>query len=233
MQQQVVQEVAREIEAMGEEAELPDLVNLVMQYAGDDDRLQALVGLVRPALDYNFFQELTLRIGQAPAEEREKLEALRADLTELTALVDQQQQMMVQNAVRLLQAIINSPNPEEILMANLSLVDDTFMAVLTANIQEAERRGDVNSSARLKQVYQIVVQVLQENMQPELRFVNDLLATESDESARQMIAERAKDFGGELLDIMDAVGQMLAEQGETEMIQKLAYLREAAAHELS
>lgn len=233
MQQQVVQEVAREIEAMGEEAELPDLVNLVMQYAGDDDRLQALVGLVRPALDYNFFQELTLRIGQAPAEEREKLEALRADLTELTALVDQQQQMMVQNAVRLLQAIINSPNPEEILMANLSLVDDTFMAVLSANIQEAERRGDVNSSARLKQVYQIVVQVLQENMQPELRFVNDLLATESDESARQMIAERAKDFGGELLDIMDAVGQMLAEQGETEMIQKLAYLREAAAHELS
>ncbi len=233
IQQQVVQDVAREIEALGEEAQLTDLVDLVIQYAGDDDRLQALVGLVRPALDYNFFQELTLRIGQAPAEEREKLEALRTDLNELTALVDQQQQMMVQNAVRLLQAIINSPNPEEILMANLSLVDDTFMAVLSANIQEAERRGDVNSSARLKQIYQIVVQVLQENMQPELRFVNDLLASESDESARQMIAERAKDFGDELLDIMDAVGQMLAEQGETEMIQKLAFLREAAVQELS
>lgn len=231
-QQAVVQAVAADLDALGEQATLSDVLDLVIRYAGQEDRLQALVGLIRPALDYNFFQQLTERIGQAPAAERGDLEALRARLTELTAMIDQQQQLAVQNAVGLLQAIINAPDSQALIRENVSLIDDTFMAVLSANIQESERRGDINTSARLKAVYQQVVSILQENMQPELRFVNQLLSTESDEAARQMLAEHARDYGDELLDVMDAVGQMLAQHGETAMIQKLAFLRQAAVQEL-
>ena len=232
-QEAVVREVVADIEGMGESAQLSDLVGLAIRYQGDDQRLQALVGLVRPALDYAFFQELTAQIGQAPADERQQLEQLRERLTELTALVDQQQQMAVQNAVRLLQAIASEPDPTELIMANMEAIDDTFMAVLNANIQEAERRGDINSSGRLKQIYQQVVSVLQQNMQPELRFVNDLLSTEDDEAARKLLAERAGEFGEELLDVMDAVGQMLAQHGDQQMIEKLSFLRQAAVQELS
>ena len=38
----------------------------------------------------------------------------------------------MQNAANFLQAVINQPNPEEMLRANLPMIDDTFMAVLTA-----------------------------------------------------------------------------------------------------
>ena len=58
----------------------------------DDERLQALVGLARPAFDYSFFQDLSVKIGQAPAEARAGLEALRDKLLELTAIIDQQTQ---------------------------------------------------------------------------------------------------------------------------------------------
>ena len=37
-----------------------------------NEYLQALAGLVRPAFDYQFFQELTSKIEQAPADEQEK-----------------------------------------------------------------------------------------------------------------------------------------------------------------
>ncbi|MBZ0292023.1 MAG: CpXC domain-containing protein [Anaerolineae bacterium] len=231
-QQVVVREVATDLDNLGEDVTLDDLLDLVISYADQDGKLQALVGLVRPALDYNFFQSLTERIGKAPADEREKLEALREHLTQLTALVDQQQQAAVRNAVSLLQAIINEDDPEPLIRDNVELIDDTFMAVLSANIQEAERRGDISASAMLKAVYQQIVSILQENMQPELRFVNELLSSASDETALQMLAEHAHEYGGGLLEVMDAVGQMLAQHGETEMIEKLSFLRQAAVQEL-
>jgi hypothetical protein len=233
MQEEIVQEVAQAIDNLGPQAQRADVLNLVTQYAGDEERLQAFVGLARPALDYAFFQELTLRIGQAPNAERDKLEALRERLVELTAIIDQQSQMVLQNTVKFLQAVVNSPNPDELIHANLDMVDDTFMAVLSANIEEAEKRTDVSASARLKQIYQIAVQALQSNMQPELRFVNELLSTETDEEARKMIAEQVDEYGDEILDVMDAVGQILAQHGDMNMIQKLAFLRQAAVKELA
>ncbi len=232
LHEEIVEEVAADLNALSATAQRGDIIDLAIQYAGDDERLQAMVGLVRPALDYELFQELTQRIGQAPAAERETLEKLRTRLTELTAMIDQQAQLAMQDAVRLLQAIATSPDPAAVISENLQFIDDTFMAVLSANIQEAERRADVNSSARLKQIYQAVMSVLQANMQPELRFVNELLSTATDEEARKLIAEEGVQFGDALLDVIDAVGQVLAQRGEMEMIQKLAFLRQAAAQEL-
>jgi hypothetical protein len=181
--------------------------------------------LIRPAFDYNFFQELTLRIGQAPADQRETLEKMRDRILELTSLIDQQAQAALQNAARLLQVLVSSPNPDEMIAANLPLIDDTFMAVLSANIQEAERRKDINATGKLKGLYDRIVAVLRENMRPELRFVNELLATENDDNARTMIAERAKEFGTPLLDVIDSLGQMLESQGEQDMVERLAFFR--------
>jgi hypothetical protein len=229
MQEELVESVADDLNALGAGAQRADIIDLAVKYVGDDARLQALVGLARPAMDSMFFQELSMRIGQSPAAERDQLETLRTDLTELVAIIDQQSQLALQDAVRLLQAIANSPDPVALISENLALIDDTFMTVLTANIQESERRGDVNSSARLKQIYQVVVSVLQANMQPELRFVNQLLSTQTDEEARQLITAEAGQFGEGLIDVIDAVGQVLAQRGENEMIQKLAFLRAATA----
>jgi hypothetical protein len=231
-QQETVRAVADDIEALGEEAGITELIGLAVRYADQDDRLQALVGLLRPALDYQFFQELTLQIGKAPAADRKKLEALRARLVELTQAVDQQAQQALQSAAGLLQEIINSPDPDAVLAENFGLIDDTFMAVLTANIQEAERRADIQASSRLKQVYDRVVRLLQQNMQPELRYLNELLATENDQDALALIPEGVAQFGPALLDIMDSVGRVLGRQGQRELVEKLSFLREAAARHL-
>jgi len=232
-QEVAVRDVAETINALGENAQRSDFVNLAIQYAEDDERLQALVGLVRhPVMDYEFFQELTARISQAPAAERESLEALRDRLLELTAMVDQQTEMVLQGAARLLQAILVSDDPDEVIRQNLQAFDYTFMQVLAANIQEAERQGDINAAARLKSVYERIVNILQEAMPPELRFINELLSTQSETDALALIHERAGDFGETLLEAMDVVEQQLAGRGEPGLVQKLAFLRDAAGQVL-
>src|SRR5690606_19641084 len=112
-------------------------------------RLQALVGLARPAFDYTFFQELSVKIGQAPAADRAAMEALRDKLLELTAIVDQQTQAALRESALLLQELVAAPNLDEAIAQNAHLFDDTFMSVLAANVQEAERRGDLGASAKL------------------------------------------------------------------------------------
>jgi hypothetical protein len=232
VQEEVVREVAEAVNALGQNAQRGDFFNLAMQYADDEQRLQALVGLVRPVFDYQFFQELTVEIGKAPASERERLEGVREALLGLTAMVDQQAQLAVQEAAALLQEILNNPNPEDVIFENLPLIDYTFMQVLSANIQEATRRNDLNATARLKDIYNRVVNVLQSNMPPELRFVNELLSAPSDDAARQMLAQRVGEFGEGLLEAIDAVEEQLAAQGNPALMERLALVRSETAQAL-
>ncbi len=228
LQESIMAEVAEELQAFGEGATRADFLNLALRYADSEDYLEALVQLARPAFDYQFFQELSVRIGQAPADDRDHLEGVRDRLLELTAIVDQQTQVALREAAGLLQEIVTAPDLDQAVRENIALMDDTFMAVLSANVQEAERRGDLNASAKLKLVYDRVVAALRDNMQPELRFINDLLSTATDEEANGLLLEKAGDFGAPLLEMMDAVEQVLASRGDSDMLQKLVFLRQQA-----
>jgi hypothetical protein len=232
-QETVIQEVAAAVNSLGETAQRADFLDMALKYADDDQRLQALVGLVRPAFDYQFFQELTLRIGQAAAAERDQLESVRDRLLHLTQMIDQQAQMALQEAGALLQAIIDSPEPDEVITANLPLIDYTFLQVLSANIQEAERRRDIAASARLKAVYSRVVAALQADMPPELRFINEVLGVETDAEARSLIASRLQEFDGQLIAAIDAVQEQIAGQAEPEMADRLRLLRTEALQAFS
>ncbi|MCA9907251.1 MAG: CpXC domain-containing protein, partial [Anaerolineae bacterium] len=89
-QEAVVREVEQKIRALGQQPTRADFMKLVLEFAEQDEHLQALVGLVRPAFDYQFFNDMTTFIGQAPADERDSLETLRDRLVELTQAVDEE-----------------------------------------------------------------------------------------------------------------------------------------------
>jgi hypothetical protein len=162
-QEAVVREVAADLQQFDANAQRSDFIALARRYGEDENRLRALVALARPAFDYQFFQEFTTQIGSAPADQRDTLEAIRDKLVELTALVDQQQQMVLQEAAQLLQTLVNSPDIDAAVEENLPYLDDAFMTVLSANLQEAQRTGNVQLSARLRQVYDRVVEELRQN----------------------------------------------------------------------
>lgn len=232
LQEELVSAVANDVNALGQSATREDFRKLAIKYAGDDHRLEALVGLIRPVFDYTFFQDFTTHIAQAPAEERDKLTDVREHLLELTAMVDQQSQMALQEAASFLRVLLSSPDPDALIAENIAAIDYTFMQVLSANVQEAQRRGDLNASAKLKDIYTRVVTALQANMPPELRFINELLSAPSQDVAREMLTQRAGEFGPPLLDAMDAVEDQLMGQGNPALLERFNFVRQHAAQVL-
>ncbi len=228
-QRAIVQEVAERMQTMGEKMTREDFMTLVIEYAGDDERLQAVAGLMRPALDYTFFQELTRRVEQASGAEREQLEALRARLAELTAALDRQTQAVLQRAVETLRVIAGSQDIDAAIRSHLEQIDDTFLAVVQANIQAAEQAGDTRSAERLTLVLDRVLELLRSSAPPQIRLINDLITADSDEEARQLLAEHAPVFGPELIEIMDAIQADLDEHNQPDSARRVRALRDMAA----
>lgn len=232
-QQQAIEAVADAIQQLGEGANRDAFYALALEYRADENRLQALVGLARPAFDYEFFQKMNDRIEQAPAAERDDLNQLREDLLELTDAIDRQNQAAMQNATGFLQALVNHQDPKALIQANLSMINDTFMMALTTNIKRAEEANDSVTLARLKSVYNAVMTVLQENMDPQLRFVNDLLSAASDDEARDLLAQRADGLDGSFVEVLSAVEQAMLQQGNQELARRTAMLQAEAQRILS
>lgn len=232
-QEALVQDVANEIEAMGETADRPEFLALALRYQADEARLRALVGLARPVFDYQFFQEMTEAIGKAPADQREAMEALRERLAELTHEADQQAQAALRSAAQLLQQIVNAQDIDAAIADYAGLIDGTFLSVLEANLQQAQRNGDHVLLERLSQVYDRVNAYIEDTMPPALRFINELLATETDEDALTLLTEHAAEHAEDLLATMDAVESALAQRNESALLSKLVFLRTQAERVLS
>lgn len=230
LQEEALQDVTAALEGLGEQPTRGDFLNLVISFADDDQRLQALVGLQYPLFDYAFFTELTGLIEHADSGNRAYLEALRERLLELTNLIKRQQEALVQSSVQVLQDIISSPDLDEAIRRNLPSLDDTFMMVLMANIQNAEKTKDLQASARLKQVYERVMALVDEHSPPELRFISDLLRQPSFEEACALADEEAAHFGPQLLEIMDMILADLEARGDTSTVERLAAIRDYVAN---
>jgi len=228
-QQALLEEVATQLQGLGEQPTPDDVVELVAPYGEDTDRLQAFVGLARPIFDYHFFEALTKRIASADDEERARLESLRDNIMGLTQVIDQQQQSEMQAAAELLREIMNAPDLDEAIRQHMGNISETFMAVLELNINEAEKQGDIAASSKLKEVREHVVAALQSNMRPDVRFINNLLAAESQTDAQALIQAEAPEHGPEVLETFDALMEVIAAQGQTEIVQRLQLLKEMTA----
>lgn len=236
-QEQMIQEVSQDLTTLGDDVRRENFVDLAVRYAALDDadeRLQVLVGLVRPALDYQFFQVFAERIEQAADDdERAMLTDVRDHLLQLTEAVDAHTQNTLQASANVLQTILDAPDIPAAIRASANQIDDTFMAILTSNIQNAEQTGNLILAGRLKEVFDVVMNMLQENAPPPIRFINDMMRQPNIEDARAMLVQRAHEFGQELLDVMDVLLEQLGERGENPTVARLRELRRSAEQVLS
>ena len=74
-----IQEAVKTLQAAGKSLDRIKLLDILIE-APNEDRLNALVSMTRPGLDYLFFQSLTERIEKKTGDDRKKLENLRQKL---------------------------------------------------------------------------------------------------------------------------------------------------------
>jgi hypothetical protein len=229
-QQVLIKEVADRMNALGARATRDDVVNLVVDLAAEDDeKLQVAVGLARQAMDYQFFQILTNRIEKAKAPDvRAHLEATRKRLNELTAVIDQQNEAIIKRATDTLRGLMTADDLDGAISTRLELFDDTFLAVLQANIQAAEQARDITSAARLKMIFEKIVTALQSSAPPAVQFINQLMTEPNLDEARKLIQTEGPAYGEELLQWMDVLLEDLSAQPGNPSMERLSQLRDEA-----
>jgi hypothetical protein len=219
------------IESLGEKVTQEDLLQKMIE-CEDEDQLQAYVALGRPLMDYTFFLALTEKINAVQAEgnseEAQRLTDLRAKILEFQAKYDAQVAVALEWAANLLREILQSQDREATVREHLGEIDDTFFAVLSANIAQAEEKGEKKIADDLRQVGDLVMELLQESAPPEIRLINQLMRAEYPEGTKKVLEKNAAQVTADLIKVMDFMVENLKGGGHSEAAQRLSDIRAQA-----
>jgi len=229
-QQQALRAAAEELRAAGDQLTKDKLLELVLK--ADDEKAVAYASLVRQGLDYAFFDALTRRIDRAEGAEKERLTHLRELLLQATAAIDKTMQAQVNEATELLHSLIEAPDLEEAVQDNLPRLDETFMAVLTANLEAAQKAGPRGQETFLKltRLNDLISRLLEEAAPPEVKFINDLLDA-PDAEAEALLKSRTAEITPQLLSAMNYIVDNLRQNNQPELADRLENLRGVALGE--
>ncbi|MGC8780075.1 MAG: CpXC domain-containing protein [Anaerolineae bacterium] len=195
----------------------------------DLDEAEAIAVAARPLLDYAFFQRLTGQIEAAAGEERERLTRLRSQLVKVTEQMDEAARASMQEATTLLQELLASPEPRSAVREHADEIDDVFMAVLQANMREAERRNARAALDRMSMIYDEIMALYEEGMPPEVQLINELLQESYPDGTRDLLQERRQEITPELLELMDQLAEEMAQRGTKEFTDVAKRLRDIKA----
>ncbi len=220
-----IQEAVNSLQAAGKDLNREKLMDLIIA-APNDDRLNALVSLTRPALDYLFFQSLTEKIEAASGENKKKLEDTRAKLLSITEQLDQRAEEEFRRATELLNTLLSAESIQDATMEHLEEIGDTFVQVLNREMQAAKNKKDQPRQDKLQQI----VSVLQKASAPppELALLEELLKAKDAPSLDKMLETHSKDITPEFTSLVASVLARTEDQAgktpqkeEADVIEKL------------
>lgn len=228
-----LKEQADEIEAarksladIGQELTREKLLDLLIEAADNEVRLNALASMTRSALDYAFFQTLSERIEAAEAEAKDKLVKLREDLLEITKQLDEQMQARLLVAAQNLEALIQSDNPADALAQNPGVLDDFFIQVLNQSLQEAEENKDQDRLAKLQALLQLIQQLVSPGYNPAL--VQEMLEAADDKALAQIVEAHKDEITPQFVESLSGMMMQLHESDDQEMADKVRAAYRAA-----
>ena len=203
------------------------LLELLVE-AENDDRVQAIVSLARPGLDYSFFQLLTERIDQAEGEESKRLKDLRQRLLEQTEEIDQAQEARLAQVSNLVSSLVQAEDLDQAIKAALPAIDELFLAILQANIRGAEESGDPELLVRLKDIEEKISTAIMDSLPPNLRLAQEVLGTEHEQEARRILDQSVELIDDQLLGALLTTSQRMEGADDKEGAERLRRLHRHA-----
>jgi len=187
----------------------------------------AVVLSMAPTMDYEFMLRLTERMEQSSDEaERKRMEELRAMVMAAQERLQQSSQAAAQQASQLLSELLQAEDLEQALRDNSELLDENFLSVLAASVQQAERNNSKGAARRLRQVYDLTIQILQEDLPPEIRLVNLLVAASENRSELKRVLEQHRDqLTPEFLDVLRRAEDEMRAEGRDALADRVKSIR--------
>lgn len=196
-----VEKALADLQSMGRELDRDKLLDLVID-ADNDTRLSALISFARPGMDYEFFQRLTERIERASAADRERLTELRTRLLQMTQEIDRQIEAHRQQVRQLIDAVLQQPDLGQAMQQVLPAVDEAFIHELQDIQSEARAKGDLERSAKLQQILDIIQQAA---TPPEMSLIEDYLDTEDDAGRASFLEAHSAEITPEFMEMLAGI----------------------------
>lgn len=165
-----------------------------LQMASDEE-LEEVLAEVRPAIDYSFFQTWTAGIealereGQHEAAQR--LTQRRKLILDTVERMDKEAQAAFDAAMETLREVLTASDTRAALEERAASINEAFMLVVSANIAQAQRLGQHELEMRLEEISKLAFDVIQAQLPPEERFINELMLAETAEQSRNLLRTHA------------------------------------------
>lgn len=215
-QMQEIQAAVADLQAIGKELTREKLLDLLLK-APSDTRLGVLVSMARPAMDYSFFQLLSERIDRARGDGRERLVEVRTKLLEMTQEIDRQAAERQQEIRKLIEAILQAPDVAEAMKQYLQVVDELFVQEVERSLQEARKQGDLERSAKLNKVIEIIQQA---TTPPEVALIEDYLDLADEQARNQFLQAHEKEITPEFMEMLGSITAQVQSENDAEFAQR-------------
>lgn len=201
-QSKEIEEAVKTLQAVGKQLTREKLLDILLD-APNETRLGALVSYTRPGLDYQFFQLLTERIEKVSAVEKEKLENLRNKLLEITHEIDLRLEAEQKQAVDLLQVLLTSKDLTKTLTEHLPEINETFIQVLNATIQQATQKKENDLLEKLNEIVKILQQF--SAPPPEYGLLQTLIEAPDEAALNKLISEHDAEITPEFTQFLSGI----------------------------
>ena len=136
---------------------------------------------------------------------------------------------MMGQAQEVLQAVLEAPDTEEALRQYADAIDETFLALLANNIDRAEQTKATAAVRRLREIYDMALDIVQEGMPPEMRLINDLLNAPDKGALRKLLEENRALLNREFIDALRGLEEDFRSRGNPEVADRIKSIRGQAA----
>ncbi len=218
--------------APGDEPGLDEAIDALLN--ADEARLEETIAEYRPVIDYDFYAALTSRADQARAAgdiaTAERIEARRARILETTERMDRQAQELFESAANTLRDVLQAPDLATALRERRDQLGEAFLLVVAANKEAAQRANQPDIVAKLNDIERLTVEVVQESLSPEDRFISQLLNAESPQEATRLLRQNAAMINPDVVKRINELAAETEQNGRKDLADRLRQLgREAAS----
>ncbi len=196
------------------------LLDHLVENIDDFAIVDGLVAAGQQAMTYDFFALMTAEIEKREQAKEsataEKLTELRDRLLEFQKAMRAESEKMLGAANDVIQAIINAPDKQQAVAENMGNIDDTFMYLLSAQMQEAQQADDKDRFKALAEIQAILMNMIESQLPPEIQMLNQLVRTESEAEQNAILDSNAAMISPDMLQVMDRVIAQAQESGQAE-----------------
>ncbi len=197
--------------------------------APDEETVDMLVQTGAQLLDYGFFQKLVQYIDAAESEEeRERLKALRRRVLDLRDELQKSSEALLNERAQLLHKLLQTEEPLKMARSHLSELDEAFSYVLQSQMELAKNRGDQAYLRDLEELVEVMDQLMEQSMPPEVALTRRLLMESSDEGVANLLEENRGMLSESFLEFLTALEAQSRESGDVEVAERLSEIHKIA-----